>query len=169
MSEIRDAIQKIAKQGNVQTFSAFVAKVVAVNNDNTCDCEPLSESVTVFDVRFRAQIQGTAGFFAKPKVGSFVVIVMLDKNNAFIALMSDVDEVYCIADGQNNGGVVKISYLLERLNDIETKLTSALTLIKTHTHAVASGVASPSPMLASMVTSIGSTVRSLLENIKFKH
>ena len=168
MSEIRQAIQVMAKQGNVQSFSAYVGKVESVN-DTTCDVMLIADGVMIFDVRLKAATAGNTGFYAKPKQGSFVVIVMLDKTNAFVAACDEVEEIYCIADGQDNGGVVKIEPLLQRLNKIEQTLTSALTLIQTHTHAVASGVASPSPMLAAMITNAGTTVRSNLENIKFRH
>lgn len=164
---IQEAIAKIAQVGNPQNFTAFAAKVLAVDG-STCDVEPVQTGTKIFDVKIKASLNGTSGFYAKPKVGSFVIIVMIDKNNAFVALCSEAEEIYCVVDGEDNGGVVKIEGLMSRLNAIENAVQNAFTLIQTHVHPIPTGASGPSPTIAAL-PSVGTSNRANLENTKFKH
>ena len=165
---IREAIQSIA--GTMKkSFPAFLAKVKSVDEaDNVCDIEPLNDDADMFDVRFRAQLGSASGFFAVPKIGSVVLVVQTSEASGVVVCYSDVEKISLVCDGEENGGLVKIDALFTRLRAIENMLTQLNTLLTTHTHPVASGVAGPSPMLATL-PSPGSTVKSDLQNPKVKH
>ncbi|WP_338813659.1 hypothetical protein V9L05_20005 [Bernardetia sp. Wsw4-3y2] len=166
MNTIKQAVQKMTDNGNASVES-FLAKVTEVDKVNRlCDVQPL-EGAELFDVRICAiQLKQTNGFWIVPKVGSHVVVTMLGANSGFVSMFSEVEEIYLQTSETDNGGLIKIEYLMERLNSIEQTVTSALTLIKTHTHPANNVV---SPMLAPMQTSAGTTNRNSLENKKVKH
>lgn len=164
MNPIKKAIEKLTNNGNTEVES-FLAKVTKVDKANRlCDVEPL-EGAELFDVRICAiQLRQTNGFWIVPKIGSHVVVTMLGSNSGFISMFSEVEEIYLQTSETDNGGLIKIEYLMQRLNAIENELNKHSTLLKTHIHPPNA----ISPMLAGLVA-VGTTNRNSLENKKVIH
>lgn len=79
----------------VKTRPAYckIGKVTRVG-DTTCEVTLVEDENSVFEhVRLKAHLQGDRGIVIKPKVGSFVVIDLISKTDAFVAIYDEVDSV----------------------------------------------------------------------------
>jgi hypothetical protein len=65
------------------------------------------------------------GIYFKPKVGSQVMISPQDEVTYFVSMVSEVDEVWL--RGNTNGGIVKVTDLVTKLNNIENDLNTLKT------------------------------------------
>ena len=164
MNEIKSHIQKLNDNGNTSVES-FLAKVIEVDKEKRlCDVEPL-EGAELFDVRICAiQLKQNNGFWIVPKKDSHVVVTMLGNNAGFISMFSEVEEIYLQTSETDNGGLVKIEYLMQRLTSIENELNKHSNLLKTHVHPPNA----PSPTLTALL-GVGTTNRNSLENKKVIH
>lgn len=117
---IRDAIQKIAKQGKRDFLISIPAKVTAVNN-NLCDVEPVSGDAEIFDVRL--QPGDIDGIYIEPKINSIVYITQLDENNYFVTMYSEIVSIK-LGDGSNGGLTItpELKTQLEKSNNLITAL-----------------------------------------------
>mgnify|MGYP000569035403 CR=1 FL=1 len=166
MTSIKQSIEKLTNNGNTEVES-FLATVKSVDKENRlCDVQPL-EGAELFDVKICAvQLKQTNGFWLIPKKNSQVVVTMIGANAGFVSMFSEVEEIYLQTSENDNGGLVKITHLMERLNTIESTVNTALNMIKTHHHPANN---TPAPMLVTQPTSAGTTNRIDLENKKVKH
>jgi len=72
---------------------AHVAKVVSVDaSARTCVCDPIGDYAEVKS-RVQASIEQADGVSILPKVGSYVVVVLLGDEHAYVSLHSQVDEI----------------------------------------------------------------------------
>lgn len=157
--EIREAIQKIAKDGFNPT-RCRVAKVLSVESD-TCTVELLDTETQVSDVRL--QTESANGVYYKPAVDSFVIVASIEDFEYVVIMYSALDEIKFL-DG-SYGGLVKVEDLVTKLNNLENKVNDLITFINTHSHA--SNGASPSPIY--LGGTLTTTVRANIENTKVTH
>ena len=131
LNEIRKSIcTMVSKRGVV----AFTAQVVSV--DGEC-CTVDYDGLQVSDVRLRAVVNGEQSkILVTPKVGSYVMVVSLtdDMTQLIVSAFSDVDKIEIdtgkiVLNGGQNGGIVNITQLTQKLNDM-------VNMFNTHTHAV---------------------------------
>ena len=110
MSEVQKHIQNLGKTGD--ELYAKVCKVITVDAANKiCDVEPIDGSAELFDIPYSADVQGD-GLVLHPKKDSNVLVVFLDKHNAQICNVSELDKLYLKIGGvefriDNSGFVIK--------------------------------------------------------------
>jgi len=179
---IKDLIRILAKSG--EKFYSEIARVKSVNSDRTCDVIPINGDIEIYDVKLQANISQNTGLVIYPKVNSYVLVSFLDKNNAFVALTTDIDKFEVIIgdysftidnsgivfnDG-SYGGLIKIADLVTKLNNIENDLN---TLKGVFSGWVTAGGDGGAALKAAATTWYGQplipTTKNDLENKKVKH
>lgn len=85
---ISGVIKKISKSSD--EVYAKVCEVLEVNTQEiTVDVKPIDGTAEIFDVRLQAESE-TGGLVIFPKVGSMVLVVFLNKNNASVVNTSEI-------------------------------------------------------------------------------
>lgn len=148
--KIRTAIRKIAGNGSTQ---AHVAEVVSIDINNR------TATVQANGVNYIVQMAPATGdqLLQIPEIGSTVFIV-----DGIIVGYSDLSELWL--RGNQFEGLVKVSDLVTKLNNLEDKVNSLLTAYNTHTHASAG--APPVPTVTGTLTP---TTQNEIENPLVKH
>jgi hypothetical protein len=160
---IKDLLLKLVK--GAIPVSSVIATVISVDKHKcTIDANPLSGASLCLDVRLAARESNPEGIVLFPKVGSTVIISMIDNNrsNMFVSMYSEIEDVQ-FHDGIN-GGLVKVKELVGRLNRLESRITS-------HQHLYLSPAGSAIPTTADPASNatMPPTSVSELENIRIKH
>lgn len=151
--EIRKALQALCAAPVINK----VATVVSIDLEEYTALV-LPEGETELEVRLKAGIDGVVdGLVEVPEVDSDVLISLIgnDPDNAYIAKCSKVEKI--IMFGGELGGLIKLNYLYERIQAIETALNS-------HTHPVSGAVAGANPATINPLT-----VKANLEDTKVLH
>ncbi len=124
MSDLKKALKQLVNT-NDETYSK-ICKVDTVDKDKkVCDVTPIDGSAEIFDVRLSSDPDSS--YVIYPKEGSNVIVSWLDKNNAFVSAVSNVD-VFDLATENEN------------LKDILNDLLDAITQLTVTTSTGASGV-----------------------------
>lgn len=134
VEEIRDGlIGLVERQTNV--FYPIICTVTSVDLDNkSCDVETINGDAPMFDVKIMTDPD--KGMFLVPKVGSNVVVSMLDKDNAFVVMFSELEEILIevgdqsieiingsiVFNGGNFDGLVKVGPLVQKINKLENEI-----------------------------------------------
>ncbi len=127
---IAGAIQSLANQGqSVSNKGIKVAKVQSVTA-NTCDVELLDSGFDITGVRLQAETQD--GFLCVPAIDSMVIIAPIDDFEYVVVMFSQLDSIKML-DG-SYGGLIKISDLITKLNNLENKVNSIITTFNAHVH-----------------------------------
>lgn len=95
-------------------------------NERTCVVTPTDGGPDILDVYLEADSGDSTnkGFFVVPDIGSLVIITFINKEEAFISAWTQINNVivksgeWVFNDG-DNGGLVKVKKLTDRLNDLE--------------------------------------------------
>lgn len=142
-------------------------QVKAVDQDNlTCDVFDELRGITYHDVRIRPIVGGDGGIYGIPSIESNAVLGMLNnKEEATIMLFADSYNAFVVNigtqtmvisedgiefNGGDNGGLVKISDLVTKLNNIENYINDTIFVAyNAHTHTTPSG---PSGVPQSLLT-----------------
>jgi len=117
------------------------------------DFEPLDNSAKLTDVRMQSVASFSSGFTVVPAENSFVTVGFFDKHTAFLLLCSEVEKIILI-DGTD--GMVEVSKLVTKMNDLENKLNAFFL----HVHGAAG--TPPVPPFTPLIN----TIKSDLENKK---
>lgn len=128
-SDIKNSLRAIV--GIDHIAMSILGTVFSVDEDEmTCVINPIAEGAPYLDVRLMADPdnQDTSIYF-KPKVDSIVMISPQDEVTYFVSMYSEVDEVWL--RGTSNGGLVKVSDLVTKLNNIENDINSLKTVFST--------------------------------------
>lgn len=124
MSTYSDIKRKLQEICHNSTDVFHIARVVAVSGD-TCDVM-LGERLRISGVRLRAaQDNAQTGIQVKPSVGSYILIADISeggKTDFAVVMFSQIDSI-TINQG-NNGGLVNISQLTQKLNNIENDINT---------------------------------------------
>jgi len=167
--------------GNERFYSVIGTAVNVDETKRTCNLEPLEDDAIRTGVRLQSVISETQGFVLIPKEGSFIAVTFFDKSKGFVSLTSELEKIIIDTDlvqfnGGNNGGLINIEGLVDRMNEIETKLNGFVDDFNSHIHITTATVgatptpgilASPSPSSTNKV--VPETQRSDFEDNKIKH
>lgn len=180
---IRRSVQAMIKK--MIPPQAIICKVTAVDKaTSTCDVEPLNGDAEIFGVKLQADETADFGVIPIPAIDSNVIVQFLDKSNAFVSLIAQI-ESYLIKinditlsidangielNGEDLGGLIKISDLVTKLNNIESDLNTLKGIFSSWVPVASDGGAALKALLSSYSTSsLTPTVNPDLENTKVKH
>ena len=164
--EIREIIQEIAKEVLERGFGIPCTVLSYDEDSKTIDCEPIDGSADFLTVKLQAEV--SSGVLIVPKVGSFIILEQTSNDSAYVSLFGEVDEII-LMDGEN-GGLVKVSELVDKMNNIENKLNTLLSTFNTHVHTGVTTGAGSSGTTPSIVSgSLTPTQIQDLENDKISH
>ena len=163
--QFRDAIKEAAQKD--EEFYSLVCTVDAVRED-FCDVTPLDGGAQLLDVRLVAQEGADEPFKLIPKEGSKVLVEFLDVDNAYIAMVSEVETT--ILRGDRYGGIVIVGELQSQLDIVTARID---TLYDSINNGVTSAQDGGATLLASMKTILATQVQTEnfddIENINVTH
>jgi hypothetical protein len=120
VTDIRQAIQSLSGLNDLQ-YEGVVCNVSDIDLATfTCTCTPIDGSAEFYEVLLNADAD--KGFTLIPANGSLVIIQQTSQANAYVTMVSKVDQVYLAGDA--NGGLVKVIPLVTKINAIETQLNA---------------------------------------------
>ena len=128
-----------------EKYYSVVGVVDSVNESGkVCDVTLLTDE-KVEGVRYETDLTVNAsgdvihkdpsGFVLVPAVGSQVIITFLNRSDAFVSMLSQVDKVFiksniCTFNEGNNGGLINIEGLVSELNGLVNELSQELVKIQ---------------------------------------
>jgi len=125
--DITEAIRALSGMDDLG-FESMAATVKSVDTTAmTCDVEPINGDADFLDVRLNADY--TKGFTLIPKEGSVVILSQLSDATAYVTMVSEVDNIYLAGDA--NGGLVKVTDLVSKMNTIENDINTLKTIFST--------------------------------------
>ena len=120
---ISGVIKKISKSSD--EVYAKVCEVLEVNmQETTVDVKPIDGTAEIFDVRLQAESE-TGGLVIFPKVGSMVLVVFLNKNNAAVVNTSEIEKFSLVIE-PCTFEVDSTGFLLKKENETLKKLIADL-------------------------------------------
>lgn len=172
--KVRFALKRALESINPKFNKACYVRSVSASPTTglmICDCESIEDKTILEDVRLVADFKNTAtttGFVLIPKVGSIVLVSFLADSEYYVTMVSDIDSIFL--NGNNYDGVVKITDLVTKLNNLENKLNDLIIVFNSWTPVPNDGGAALKAVLASWVaTALTPTIKANLENITVKH
>lgn len=123
MSEIAQSLRDLTKTSD--EVYAKVCEVLEVDQDEkTVNVKPVDDTAEIYNVRLQAESE-TGGLVLFPKVGSMVLVVFINKNNAAVVNTSEVVKLSmviesCSFEVDNSG------FLLKKENETLKKLMADL-------------------------------------------
>lgn len=162
MTQIRDAIKKIAKPNN-DGYSVLCTVDSVDLLTLTCYCIPINGEGDIQGVKLMANVEN--GFTIIPKVNSKVLVSFLSDQIGFVSMFSGVSEIRL--NGVVNGGLIKIDNLKTQYDANVAAIKAACVAGFTALSGLDSG-ASLSAFNAS-ATAILNLNKTTLENTTVKH
>lgn len=164
MSTIRDIIyQLITKRMDQEEMYLVRGSVSNVSTDNwTCDVTPIDGGADIKGVRLKPTNQDLKGFVIVPKDGTKAVVGFESKTKAILLNADEVDQM--ILRNGENGGLINVSDLVDKLNALEDKVNDLILYTSTHTHTGVTTGGGTSGTSASPVT--GSLTPTTVEDIE---
>jgi hypothetical protein len=87
--KIRDSIRLMAGLDEPKLIYCTVESVEGI----LCECKPIDENeANIFDVRLVCE-ESDANFYLMPKVGSQVLVALVDDNSGYIAVFGEIESV----------------------------------------------------------------------------
>lgn len=183
MSNIPDIIKHLAGR---QEATLQICVVDSVDRAaRTADCSPLNEGAPLLGCNLQACQDSQHGLIVYPKVGSYVLVGLLEGLSAGLVLLTDeVDEVEIkigerslqmtsegiVCNGGQLGGLIKIEGLTSRLNAIEDDINRLKQTLSTWTPISSDGGAALKAAAASWsARPLAKTKRGDYENELIKH
>lgn len=123
MSELAQSLRDITKTSD--EVYAKVCEVLEIDQDEkTINVKPVDDTAEIYNVRLQAESE-TGGLVLFPKVGSMVLVVFINKNNAAVVNTSEVEKLSlviesCSFEVDNSG------FLLKKENETLKKLMADL-------------------------------------------
>lgn len=160
---VREAIQMIAKDG--REVMGILCRVLDYDAA-MCTCQPVDGSAIIEGVRL--QVEESAGIYCIPKIGSPVIVQMINDTEGYVAMFSDIEYIGLLDDSY--GGLVKVGDLVAKLNVLESDLN---TLKQAFTAWVVVANDGGAALKAASAAWAGQTITETqvadLENDKIKH
>jgi hypothetical protein len=138
---IKEGIQRLAGTWGKDFVSIIEAEVISVDETTrTAIAKPLSGDYNA-NITINLLANPNDGFILVPSVGSTVIVAMTNKNDYFVVQFSDIDKVritigqfeilmteneLLLGDGSYEG-LVKVSDLVTKLNNLENKVNTIIT------------------------------------------
>ena len=125
--DIAESIRKLA--GSANAFETFVCEVKSVDGA-TCTVTRVLDGLEIADVRLNCHITENEGIVVTPKVNSFVLVTNIDGRQYFVSQCSEIEKITINCDDKiiindgNNGGLINIEKLTQKLKTIETDINS---------------------------------------------
>lgn len=117
-----------------------ICTVTSVDRDaRAVDCEPLDESAPILGCSLQGDQEGEEGFLLLPKVGSYVIVGLVDGQDTGAVLLTDTLDALelkigdktlhftsegIVFNGGDLGGLIKVEELTTKLNTIEQDINS---------------------------------------------
>lgn len=135
MSQIAELIRRLSGDKDALLKLCTVTSVDRATR--TVDCEPLDESAPILGVSLQGDQEGDNGFLLLPKVGSYVIVGLVDGQDTGAVLLTDeldalevkigdqsltITAEGIIFNGGELGGLVNVEGLTSRLNAIEADI-----------------------------------------------
>jgi hypothetical protein len=122
-NDLASAIRQLSDKN--EEIYAKVCEVLSFDQlERTVDVKPIDASAEIFGVRLQAD-SDNGGLVLAPKIGSFVLVVFLNKNAALVVNTSELDYYDLIID-KVNFKVDKDGFLLRKENETLKKLMADL-------------------------------------------
>jgi hypothetical protein len=157
---VREAILRIVED----KFRVEYGRICTVKSVDTttltCTVETLDTDAEITEVRLQAG-EGV-GLIMIPKVGSIVIVMEVVRFDYAVVLYSEIDSIKML-DG-SFGGLVKVGVLVSRLNEVEDKLNTLLSIYNSHTHP-----AHLTPTPSRVTGQVAKTTRADIENTLVTH
>ena len=180
LSEILE--QFVKGQLDKENFYSIIGKAVNVNEDErTCDLEPIEDEATREGIRLQSAIDGDNGFVLIPKENSFIVVSFFDSRTGFVSLTSELEKIIWDVEltqinGGDNGGLINIEPLIDKINQLEDALNSHIKIFNSHIHITTAtvgtgppGVIAPTTPGDTTNTIVPTTSKSDLEDTSVLH
>jgi len=161
-------------------FYSVLGSVKSVSG-RTCVVSPADGSSDIEDVSLEADFEDSEskGFFITPSVGSNVVVTFKNKDYGFLSSWTTIDSIvakqgeWVFNDGSNNG-LIKITELTEKLNNLVSEINSLKDIFNSHIHTTTATIgATAVPGVIAPTTTTGSGVSNFskddYENENVKH
>ena len=135
---ISDLINKLIET-NDEIFST-VGEVSEVDeNARTCTITPANGTAKIVGCRLQSGIDSQSGFVMIPKEGTNAVATFINNQTAYVAMMDELEKIIVDTDlvqfnGGNNGGLINIDPLVDKINALENALNSLIQSYNTHIH-----------------------------------
>lgn len=173
-AEIKKALIKLIEDNS--PHADCVCSVTSVNlTDLTCLCAPINGDADIVDVRLITD--ESKGFVIIPQVGSKVTVSFLNDSTAYVSQFSTLTEIRL--NGTNYDGIVKVTDLVTKLNNLETRVNLIVADMFAFASAAAATTTTPvtgtslsgfiTPAFANVTTPLTPTVKENLENTTVKH
>ena len=133
--EIAQSIRDIV---GVKPFDTFVCTVKSVEGA-TCTVVRVLDDLEIPDVRLNCHSTENSGIVITPKKDSYVLVTSIDGLNFFVSQCSEVEKITIdcngdiIINGGNNGGLINIEKLTQKINTIEKNINTLKEKINTWT------------------------------------
>lgn len=185
--DIKNAIEFLSGQTGLKK-ARFVTANVDDNSKGTSD-RTIDVSIVLGDsgkiTGVNLQSEPNDGFILIPKEQTQVIVCIMPDNSAYVFKCNDIDKIICVIDssnsyvfdtngfiwnGGNNGGLIKVIELTQKLNNLENKINNLITIFNSWTPVANDGGAALKTVLTAWVSSsLTTTVRTDIENTKIKH
>lgn len=157
---IRNYIQQIAEK---EALTSIIGKVTAVN-EGSIDVAPINGDSEIYDVRLQAS-EGKGSVYLCPKVGSYVIVTMMDNIRGFVTGISDLEYVSMKINH------VDIAKKIDELCDLMSSISDIISNIKVVTPTGPSTAIMPDTMtsllrLNSDITVFKSDLNSIIKPIE---
>jgi len=182
---IIEAIQRIS--GSQLSDNVHIAACTVISVDvatRTCDCTEITGQAGVDIPNIQLQAEVSDGVLLIPAIGSTVLVTYSKYNPPYVSMFSDLDRIFFIGgdaaidikddtvilnDG-SFGGLVKVTDLVTKLNNLENLLNDLILKYNLHTHpGVQTGIGTSAPTISQETGSLIPTMTDDLENKKVKH
>lgn len=143
--------------------------VTAVDEaDMSCTVMPLGDEngVEYLEVSLMAEYKAN-GMYYKPVIDSLVIIAPMNETRYYVAMYSEIDTVWL--RGSTHGGLVKVSELVDKLNNLENQCNDILTTLKNTTIPLAPSGTYPFAPLYASINNLTPTQVADIENQNCKH
>lgn len=126
-NELRRAFQQ--KYGEKPV--TILGTIAAVDeNSKTCNID--DDGFMMYGIRLQSVTNAAAGILKVPKIGAQALAVKIEDGDGFMLLdCAEYDKI--IFNGGNNGGLINIESLVNKINAIENDLNSLKTVFKSWT------------------------------------
>ena len=150
-NELRRAFQQ--KYGEKPV--TILGTIAAVDeNSKTCNID--DDGFMMYGIRLQSVTNAAAGILKVPKIGAQALAVKIEDGDGFMLLdCAEYDKI--IFNGGNNGGLINIQSLVNKINAIENDLNSLKTVFKT-TWIPATSPDSGAALKAAAATWAGQTI-----------
>ena len=132
-NELRRAFQQ--KYGEKPV--TILGTISAVDeNSKTCNID--DDGFMMYGIRLQSVTNAAAGILKVPKIGAQALAVKIEDGDGFMLLdCAEYDKI--IFNGGNNGGLINIQSLVNKINAIENDLNSLKTVFKSWTPVAQDG------------------------------